>query len=122
MKTEREIRIRIWSKKTNTMSPIVPLEVVYMSGDTTMLATKTISMLSTNNKDINGLEICEGDYVKTKDMICEEGHNHKATVTEIIWDEDNCALCLKGEEENTIHGVEWSELEVIGNIYENELS
>lgn len=119
MKEMREIKFRAWDKTIESMTEPFHLGS-YLSGD--MFDRNWILMQYTGLKDKNVKEIYEGDllmYDGDKCPHCGKAFYIHPFPYKVIWDEHN--LCFDAvSEDNTICPSIWpTEMEVIGNIYED---
>lgn len=120
-----EIKFRVWDKKTNQMGKVWAvyfsdsdeLETVYVHLPKGLVTTRNINdcivMQSTGLKDKNGVEIYDGDIYRYK-YYTGGGFEYRNSIVE--WEITEIAY------EGVFHGYELSnyEIEVIGNIYENQ--
>ena len=121
----REIKFRAWLKTRKQMVEVDKIEFLNYEGSTLHLIihyerdAQTYAafpgcyelMQFTGSRDRNGKEIYEGDIVK----------NSFGSLYIIRW--VDCMMGFKGEPlnvKNEVSDVEASELEVMGNIYENK--
>ena len=116
----REIKFRAWNKDTGSWYEDY---LIWPSGKlTTSFALEL--MQYTGLKDKNGVEIYEGDILKFIDMFDIPEHNK--IIAPVVWHEPTLRLIPQDTEENTRGGHyihHWdsiSDIEVIGNIYENK--
>ena len=109
----REIKFRAWNKyNVYCIMTHFELSDLYWMGEETGMydfPENEIVMQYTGLKDKNGVEIYEGD-------ICKRGKWKPAVVE---WDSENCLFDFKDSYNLTLMKSKSSELEVIGNIYEN---
>lgn len=137
----REIKFRVWDKKFNMM---LGFKSVYINFDEGKIEVTTdtlryeevytdeiedfVLMQYTNLKDKNGKEIYEGDIVKREAYIDYEKCS-KVNKVEGVIEMYNYSWCIvhKGKDKKYIHPLSMeeefcniNELEVVGNIYENE--
>ena len=115
----RPIKFRIWNKTPNNDSeekPIMHYDVESWADLSSILKGEypsLIPMQFTGLHDKNGKEIWEGDIVKNLSVYSESGYEE--VVTDVFFD-NGCFL------ERYWNGGLWKykNIEVIGNIYENE--
>ena len=112
----REIKFRGWNKRYKRMdSDFIHLEL----NKSYIEYHDLILMQYTGLKDKNGLEIYEGDILKTR------VHKTYSINLEVIWNEDRCCFEMNKRYENTRYDftcdtmLDW-DCEVIGNIHENK--
>lgn len=112
------IKIKLWDIETKTMIP--PEKVCHLDGELSKQAKdyNFIPLLFTDLTDKNGKEIYEGDIVKIQTKISHEQIEFKA----IIQFRNGC-FWFDGIDA-TITDCNWhfynsSDIEVIGNIFEN---
>jgi len=118
----REIKFRAWDTETSEMrdwDDLYHLSFRCMSKDYDFEL-----MQYTGLKDKNGKEIYEGDILQFIDMFDIPEHNK--IIAPVVWHEPTLRLIPQDTEENTRGGHyihHWdsvSDIEVIGNIYENQ--
>jgi uncharacterized phage protein (TIGR01671 family) len=118
----REIRFRVWDKKTETMwSPSMNLTLV--GGKATTIDGNFILMQYTGLKDKNGVEVYEGDIVAL-DMWQGNEHGYIPEDGVIKWHQESSAFkWFSGDPSDGnnywLSQADEKQREVIGNIYEN---
>ena len=83
---------------------------------------KIALMQYTGLKDKNGKEIYEGDIVEYRDFHTSQmsgDGDEFINIGVVEWDNDNAMFCVSNRHEIDMEDFDWSECEVIGNIYEN---
>lgn len=99
------------------MSPVIDLDealsIAAKTGKT--IKNKVNWMLSTGYSDRNDKEICEGDFVWMPKRKCGD-HFHEESVEEVKWDSNLCALVIMDRGD-----LDYKDMEVVGNVYENTL-
>ena len=81
-----------------------------------------VLMEFTGLKDKNGKEIYEGDIVEYRDFHTSQmsgDGDEFINIGVVEWDNDNAMFCVSNRHEIDMEDFDWSECEVIGNIYEN---
>ncbi len=111
----REIKFRAWDKRQKRM--ITPSLLCNLTGDMEQENEYIILMEYTGLKDRNGKDIYEGDIVKYRDYepINREFYTEYIAIVEYKW-------CMFGVQEREDFALiaRLENIEVIGNIYENQ--
>ena len=119
-------KFRAWLKDIKKMVDVTGIDFVTFGGHIyhtdnfqTSHFSKTILMQSTRVKDKNGKEIFEGDIVKFRLWF-----TNNILLGKVVWLQNYSAWMIAYRIENKtkeiyLTGVVMSDLEVIGNIYEN---
>ncbi len=117
----REIKFRVWDKTTGYWSEGITL-TLHMSGRLINVPPSLVLQQYTGLKDKEGKEVYEGDIVRSHNVFAPTTH-----IFEVFWREKFAGFFLKEmgkqDEQNTwvelMHGGNVTDLEVIGNIYED---
>lgn len=117
----REIKFRAWDNVLKEMTTGFgrPHLVIRLSGRVTEGATcpDMVLMQYTGLKDRNGIDIYEGDILKSTDMYGEYVGN-------IEWWNDRWTLACTGKNDGTMQNQSLMTVklpEIIGNIYDNKI-
>ena len=129
----REIKFRAWNKELKTMNPVSALHfdkrkynLMFIDSGWKHIPTKFELMQYTGLKDKNGVEIYEGDILHIKEF-CDNEIDVEF-ISKVIFSNKNVfPSAFQLEEVRIIKGYAFisqsgeidSEVEIIGNIYEN---
>jgi hypothetical protein len=111
----REIKFRAWNGLYMTTSGIM-----FSSTDGEIFTAANMPVMQfTGLHDKNGKEIYEGDIVRYNHSVAQYNFPLIYVAKVVYWNE-HCKFRLEGNNSTDLHeDIFWSEIEVIGNIWEN---
>lgn len=119
------IKVRIWDKKNKKMSSPFELNDIIFCDENeqrdkigSYIPKEDRVLLRYTGLDTEGVEVCEGDILRTK--YDYHGNENNNILGYVFYEQSDCAFRIGLDyPENLLHFLHWSEGEVVGNVYED---